>query len=752
MAEIRKMPAWDKLLKRMRVKDDPDDLPTQHKLLETFLREEHANRAATLPRTIWTGDKGQVWPAMPNAELAQNFADVIGDVAASHWWSHEKLEQTFTTHLNAPPGYPTDWSIDKLKLACILRCADAANIDQSRAPGFLYALQQGRINSYSNQHWTFQTRLMPAKRESDALRFSANAKFTKDEAETWWLAYDTMAMLHGELQACDQLLYRRGGEKARLAARRVLDIDAPMAVARQIETEGWTPVDTAYSIADIPKLIEKLGGAQLYGNDLFVPLRELIMNGMDAVRARRKMQNQDLPDLAVTLRINGYDEGCTIVIEDEGCGMTGDQMINNLLGFGTSGWTGESGIEGHDPLADEDVSGQYGIGFFSVFMLSSNVKVTSLRLGAAWNETKVLEFHKGLKERPVLFPADPGSQLQAAGTRIEIVLDRTFEQKDFFQKQNWTALEKLGAEIPTSDVALQVKTPEGEGIVDGRNWQIEPAGVFLKRIYPGFSIRADVEERLEQLVQPILNGDGVVVGRAVAMKSLGWVGAVSQGVVVSRGAIVGKAGKWAGVCPGFPSRASRDAATPLTDNIEYIDWLENQLDTMEQFVGPEELAFCEMTRCAFGLETRGYPVFGFSFDWFTRKELVEHLKDGSFFTYDLEGLNETVSGNEIPELTFEPDWFDFWKPGNFRNSSVLTDSLPNSLLPDSEKVPSIDEVLQDLGISVDNLEDWSMKYGEAVVEDGVNQFDQPTYVRIPILKFGINDEEYRLLNARDDSR
>lgn len=51
----------------------------------------------------------------------------------------------------------------------------------------------------------------------------------------------------------------------------------------------WQPslLDTSVRVEDPVKLATLLGGSKLYGNDLLVPLRELILNSADAIRARR---------------------------------------------------------------------------------------------------------------------------------------------------------------------------------------------------------------------------------------------------------------------------------------------------------------------------------------------------------------------------------------------------------------------------------------------------------------------------------
>lgn len=54
-------------------------------------------------------------------------------------------------------GFPVDWRINPLKLACLLRCADAGHIDSGRAPDYLLKLLD--INGVSRNHWEAQNKL-----------------------------------------------------------------------------------------------------------------------------------------------------------------------------------------------------------------------------------------------------------------------------------------------------------------------------------------------------------------------------------------------------------------------------------------------------------------------------------------------------------------------------------------------------------------------------------------------------------------
>lgn len=108
-------------------------------------------------------------------------------------------------------------------------------------------------------------------------------------------------------------------------------------------------------------------------------LRELISNASDAMDKLYylSLTNKDIKlkkgDLAIKLDVD--KEKRTITITDNGCGMTEDELENNL------GIIAESGSlhfkEENDGKKDVNIIGQFGVGFYSAFMVSNRVVVES---------------------------------------------------------------------------------------------------------------------------------------------------------------------------------------------------------------------------------------------------------------------------------------------------------------------------------------------------------------------------------------
>ena len=127
----------------------------------------------------------------------------------------------------------------------------------------------------------------------------------------------------------------------------------------------------------------------IYTNkDIF--LRELISNASDAID---KLYYRSLTDKKVKvkkdkLEINiDYDkENRTLVIEDNGIGMTEEELDKNL---GTIAESGSLSFKENMTKQDKiDIIGQFGVGFYSAFMVSDCIEV----------ETKSVDSDKGYIE------------------------------------------------------------------------------------------------------------------------------------------------------------------------------------------------------------------------------------------------------------------------------------------------------------------------------------------------------------------
>ncbi len=238
------------------------------------LRLLHARQAKELPSITLKTAEGNSEYLIEDSSLRMFYGSVIGRIAYSHHVSVTQLEALLGQTIGAHSSLPSEWTVDPITIACLLRCADATHIDERRAPRFLKSLVCP--SGVSADHWTFQSKLAKARVDMDALVYTSGPEFELEEADSWWLCFDTIRMISGELNDVDVLL--ENTRRPRFAVRRARGAESPVACASFIKTKGWTPVDAHLKVSDVPRLVQIFGGAHLYGNDLRIPIRELIQN------------------------------------------------------------------------------------------------------------------------------------------------------------------------------------------------------------------------------------------------------------------------------------------------------------------------------------------------------------------------------------------------------------------------------------------------------------------------------------------
>jgi molecular chaperone HtpG len=124
----------------------------------------------------------------------------------------------------------------------------------------------------------------------------------------------------------------------------------------------------------------------LYSNrDIF--LRELISNASDACDKLRleALSNEKLFEEDAELSITvGFDaKARTVTIADNGIGMSRDEVIANLGTIARSGTKEFFGKLSGDSAKDSALIGQFGVGFYSSFIVANKVTVVSRRAGLA---------------------------------------------------------------------------------------------------------------------------------------------------------------------------------------------------------------------------------------------------------------------------------------------------------------------------------------------------------------------------------
>ncbi len=174
-------------------------------------------------------------------------------------------------------------------------------------------------------------------------------------------------------------------------------------------TQAETVAETHPFQAEVAELLHLMVHAVYSETDVF--LRELISNASDACDKLRyeAIGHPELMETggALAIRINADKEAGTLTISDTGIGMDREELIRDL---GTVARSGTRAFIGRLAQAQDGsgLIGQFGVGFYSAFMVADRIEVISRRAGSG--EVWVWRASGGTQ-----FEIVPANEEQAAG-------------------------------------------------------------------------------------------------------------------------------------------------------------------------------------------------------------------------------------------------------------------------------------------------------------------------------------------------
>ncbi len=154
-------------------------------------------------------------------------------------------------------------------------------------------------------------------------------------------------------------------------------------------------------------------------------LREIVSNASDAIDKRyyeeAKAGKTGLSRDNFEIRIQPDAEAGTLTISDNGIGMSEKELEENLGIIAKSGSLGFK-TDNQDAKEDTDIIGQFGVGFYSAFMVAKHIEVTSRKLG---EETA----HVWISDGADGYTVEEGTRSEV-GTTVQLTLrDDTEDEK-----------------------------------------------------------------------------------------------------------------------------------------------------------------------------------------------------------------------------------------------------------------------------------------------------------------------------------
>ncbi len=302
-----------------------------------------------------------------------------------------------------------------------------------------------------------------------------------------------------------------------------------------------------------------------------------------------------------------------------------------LLDFGTSYWGSDLMISELPGLLAKgfESTGQYGIGFFSVFMWGDHVRVSTRRNSDAYLDTRILEFGSGLSVRPLVRKASEAEFRKTGGTAIRIWLRRPIVDSKgklspgFRSGSNLKNLQQLLAwTCPSIDVNiwLDEKGSTPVKIVSADDWKESSPAELGSRIGSRHfeSLKPTEKKRLGKIwknLRPLRNSNGEILGRAcIYNDSIFSEGSFTvkqklRGVITVGGLRSISLRSISGILKGRSIRATRDQALPVIDETALARWASEQATLVTSIYDNEtSLLECSKLIRRLGGDTGKLPI------------------------------------------------------------------------------------------------------------------------------------------------
>lgn len=349
--------------------------PDEGLAIQEIIRRIHAKLSGKYVKLI--ADDFFALPSLSSI----TYGDILALICESHTESYDWIRTNLKT-----AEVKGEFRVNPQYIAAILRLSDILDIDSCRTP---YALQKainptGLSKDEWDQHFvisnTNKIEINPSTKMKQ-IAFHGNCKSPAVHRKI--LGY--IDWVEDEITNAFQLLNS-------MSPQYIINFETKPTIA--IQTIGYVFSDKKMKL-NFKAITSLLMGEKIYGSKS-LGLRELIQNAIDSCCLRREIaestkvfgEDEYLPKVKIILN----KDANSVVITDNGLGMTLDVINNHFLNVGSSYYGSQDFL-----LSDYKYKpiGNFGIGFLACFMLSNFVQITTRHFQG--KSKYVIELERGVE-------------------------------------------------------------------------------------------------------------------------------------------------------------------------------------------------------------------------------------------------------------------------------------------------------------------------------------------------------------------